>query len=81
MRKLPRDKPTISGESPQRFPQYTMNITDYIDDSDIFIYALIALLAWYGMTNWIIAAMGILIIAEVLKITAKIIRKRKGGKQ
>ncbi len=58
-----------------------MNITDYIDDSDIFIYALIALLAWYGMTNWIIAAMGILIIAEVLKITAKIIRKRKGGKQ
>lgn len=58
-----------------------MNITEYIDNSDILIYALIALAAWYGLTTWIIAAMGILIIAEALKITAKIIRKRKGGKQ
>lgn len=56
-----------------------MNISDYIEDSDIFIYALIALAAWYGMTYWIIAAMGILIVAEVLKIVAKVILKRKAG--
>lgn len=56
-----------------------MNIIDMIEESNIFMYTLIALAAWYGMTNWIIAAMGILIVAEVLKITARVIRKRKGG--
>lgn len=57
-----------------------MNISELIDHSDIFMYLLVILAAWYGMTNWIIALMIILIIAEALKITAKIIRQRKTGR-
>ncbi len=58
-----------------------MNIRDFIDNSAIFAYIMVIICAWYGLTNWIIAAMVILIIAECLKITAKTIRKRKGHNQ